>query len=71
MSSVLGLKARPRSATRLPASAPMFLQLSDHPPLLQFVDLNHRVQQLEVIAAVTRKLPQCRYVLARNAFAAA
>ena len=57
MSSVSGLKARPSRATRLPTSEPRcFSQLADHAALLQLVDLDHRVQQLEVVAGVAGEL---------------
>ena len=57
MSSVLGLKASPSSATRLPTRAPRcLLQLADHAALLQLVDLDHGVQQLEVVAGVAGEL---------------
>ena len=57
MSSVSGLKARPSSATRLPSSVPeVLLELADDPALLQLVDLDHRGQQLEVVARVAGEL---------------
>jgi hypothetical protein len=31
-------------------------ELSDHSPLLQLVDLDHRVEELEVVAGVAREL---------------
>ena len=72
MSSVFGLKASPSSATRLPASAPRCsLQLADHAPLLQVVDLDHRVQQLEVIAGVAGQLLERVDVLGEAAAAEA
>ena len=59
MSSVFGLKASPSSAISLSTSLPeVLLELGDHAPLLQLVDLDHRVQQLEVVARVARELLQ-------------
>ena len=70
MSSVFGLKASPSSATRLPASAAeVLLQLADHAALLQLVDLDHRGQQLEVVAGVAGELLQ-RVDVLREAAAA-
>ena len=57
MSSVFGLNARPSSATSLPTSEPeVLLELGHDAPLLQLVDLDHRVEQLEVVARVAREL---------------
>ena len=39
------------------------MQLADHPPLLQLVDLDHGVQELEVVAGVGRQLLQRQRVL--------
>ena len=59
MSSVFGLNASPSSATRLPTRPPRcLLQLGDHAALLQLVDLDHGVQQLEVVAGVAGQLLQ-------------
>ena len=64
MSSVLGLKASPSSAISLPTSGPRcFWSFDDHAPLLQLVDLDHRVEQLEVVARVARQLLERRDVL--------
>ena len=64
MSSVFGLKARPSSAISLPTSEPRcFCELGDHAPLLQLVDLDHRVEQLEVVAGVAGELLERRDVL--------
>ena len=64
MSSVFGLNARPSSATSLPTSEPeVLLQLRHHAPLLQLVDLDHRVEQLEVVARVARELLERGHVL--------
>ena len=61
MSSVFGLNASPSSAIRLPTQrAEVLLQLADHAPLLQLVDLDHRVQQLEVVAGVAGELLERR-----------
>ena len=47
-----GLNASPSSAIALADQrAQVLLQLADHAPLLQLVDLDDRVQQLEVVAA--------------------
>ena len=57
MSSVFGLKARPSSAMRLPTSVPRcFCELAHDAALLQLVDLDDRVEQLEVVAGVAREL---------------
>ena len=64
MSSVFGLNASPSSAIRLPASDPRcFSSFFKHPPLLQLVDLDHRGQELEVVAGVAGELLQRRGVL--------
>jgi hypothetical protein len=58
MSSVWGLKARPSRATRLlDQRAQPTEQLLHHPPLLQLVDLDHRAEQLEVVAGIAREHP--------------
>ncbi len=41
----------------------MALELADHPPLLELVDLDHRRQQLEVVARVRRQLLERQRVL--------
>ena len=57
MSSVCGLKASPSSATFLSRSEPRWLvELPDHAPLLQLVHLDHRVEELEVVAGVRCQL---------------
>ena len=57
MSSVCGLKASPSSATFRSRSEPRWLvQLPDHAPLLELVHLDHRVEQLEVVARVRCQL---------------
>ena len=57
MSSVFGLKARPSSADLLAHErAEVLLELGHHAPLLQLVDLDHRVEQLEVVARVAGEL---------------
>ena len=57
MSSVLGLNARPSSAICLPTSEPRcFCSFAIDAPLLQLVDLDDRVQQLEVVAGVAGEL---------------
>ena len=72
MSSVLGLKARPSSAILLPTSdAEVLLQLADHAALLQLVDLDHRVEQLEVVAGVAGELLEGGDVLREAAAAVA
>ena len=64
MSSVFGLNASPSSATVFPRSEPeMTLELPDHAPLLQLVHLDHRREQLEVVARVRRELLQRQRVL--------
>ena len=64
MSSVSGLKASPSSATVLAAQrAEMPLQLPDHPALLQLVHLDHRGEQLEVVARVRGELLERQRVL--------
>ena len=64
MSSVFGLNASPSSATFLPAErAEVPLELRDHAPLLQLVHLDHRRQELEVVARVRRELLQRERVL--------
>ena len=72
MSSVFGLNASPSSATRLPdEAAEVLVQLADHAPLLQFVDLDHGRQQLEVIARVAGELLERVDVLGKAAAAEA
>ena len=57
MSSVFGLKARPSSAIALADErAEVLLELADHAALLQLVDLDDRVEQLEVVAGVAGEL---------------
>ena len=64
MSSVSGLNASPSSATFLPRSEPRcFCELPDHAPLLELVDLDHRGEQLEVVAGVRRELLERERVL--------
>ncbi len=72
MSSVFGLNASPRSATRLPRSEPRcFDELVDDAPLLELVHLDDRVQELEVVARVRRELLQRERVLREAAAAVA
>ena len=72
MSSVFGLKATPSRATLLaPEAAEVLLQLPDHAPLLELVDLDHRVQKLEVVARVGRQLLQRKRILREAAAAVA
>ena len=68
MSSVSGLNASPSRPTRLPTSvAEVLLELADDAPLLQLVDVDHRVQELEVIAGVAGELLQGDGVLGEAA----
>ena len=72
MSSVFGLKARPEQRDRLAAQlAEVLLELLDHAPLLELVDLDDRGQQLEVVAGVAGELLQRRDVLGEAAAAEA
>ena len=64
MSSVSGLNASPSSAIGFPRSAAeVLLELRDHAPLLQLVDLDHRRQELEVVARVRGELLERERVL--------
>ena len=56
MSSVFGLNARPSSAIACRPASRGASELRDHAPLLQLVDLDHRVEQLEVVARVAGEL---------------
>ena len=57
MSSVFGLEREAEQRDPLADERAQVLgELRDHPPLLQLVDLDHRVQQLEVIAGVAGEL---------------
>src|SRR5439155_21780017 len=50
---------KPEQRDRLPAEpAEMLLQLRDHAPLLQLVDLDHGGEELEVVARVAGELLQ-------------
>ena len=61
MSSVFGLNASPSSPIRLPASDPSCrVQLGDDAALLQLVDLDHRAEQLEVVARSWRRAASAR-----------
>ena len=72
MSSVSGLKARPSRAIRRPTQrAEVLLQLADDAPLLQLVDLDHRVEELEVVAGVAGQHLQGADVLGEAAAAVA
>ena len=67
MSSVFGLERQPEQRhASCPTSEPeVLLQLADHPPLLQLVDLDHRGQQLEVVAGVAGELLERRDILGK------
>ena len=55
-SSVPGLKARPEHRDLLAVQvAEVLLELLDHAPALELVDLDHGRQQLEVVAGVARR----------------
>ena len=63
-SSVFGLNATPSSAiSLLDERAEVLLELADRAPLLQLVHLDHRRQQLEVVAGVAGELLERRDVL--------
>ena len=51
------LEGQSKQGDRLPAQlAEVLLELPDHPPLLELVHLDHRVQELEVVARVGGEL---------------
>src|SRR2546421_444473 len=68
----VGLEGKPKERHGLPAElAEVFLELADDSPLLQLVDLDHRVQELEVVAGVRRELLQRNAVFRETASAPA
>ena len=72
MSSVRGLNASPQTAIVLPfQAAEVRLHLGDQPLLLRVVDRLDRVQNLEVVAVVARRLEQRLHVFGKAAAAVA